>query len=80
MTWQQLKSLRESGENERGFLKALCESREGEEYDVNVIKGAIDHKKLREASDALDEGKEVYVKINFNRHPHPTNIKIGEWD
>lgn len=80
MTWQELKSFRKAGDNERGFLKAVCASRDGEEYEVNVIKGAIDSNDLQDASDALDEGTEVYIKINFDRHPHPTNIKIGSWD
>lgn len=80
MPWQELKSLRKAGDNEKGFLKATCVSKDGEEYDVDVIKGWIDPNELREAAEALDEGKTVYVKINFKRHPHPTTVKVGEWD
>lgn len=80
MTWQELKSLRKAGDNEQGFLKAVCESKDGKEYEVDVIKGWIDVNEVRDAADALDEGTTVYVNISFKRHPHPTKIKIGEWD
>lgn len=80
MPWQELKRLRQATSEDRGFLKAVCESKNGEEYEVDVIKGAIDLNDLQAGAEALDNGEEVYLMVSFKRYPHPTKVKIGPWD